>query len=185
MAEPEWTRDKFHEKLITVKPSLARQLLETKLEDLTGIGDSDALFWYMWRFALSKKLKLNDVYELIRRADIGIMAVGGTGGLTAAQVEAFLKLNRIPHTEAGLRYFLQSLGLIKAGPTFQSAAPRSIYFKELFDAFEQNRPPIIKSANPKGPPGGGLKRSNTQALGGGGAGPQRPGLKRSTTSGGW
>ena len=44
VAEPEWTRDKFHEKLITVKPNLARQLLETKLEDLTGIGDSDALF---------------------------------------------------------------------------------------------------------------------------------------------
>ena len=108
-----------------------------------------AVFWYLWRWCQSKKLKLSDLFEIMRHTD---MSQGDqSGGLTVAQVGSFLKQKNVPHTAAALRYFLQSLGLVKSGG---KAATKLTYFKEFYEAFEANKPPNAKVE-------GALKRQGT------------------------
>ena len=91
---------------------MLRQLLCSKRETLESICDSDGLYWYFWRYALARKMKLTELFDTMRRGHHSSNAEGR--GLNAAQVQAFIEANEIKHTDAGLRFFLQSLGL--SGP---------------------------------------------------------------------
>ena len=154
MLEPDRTRDLFRDKIEASTRMLARQLIKTKFEDLTAICESDALYWYLWRYVAKNKLKMNDLFELIKRSDVSVVAMGAGGGVTADCIEGFLSTNRVPHTEAALRFLLSSLGLPAKDPNKMSMTTKSLYFKEFLEAFQKNQPAIFAKPAPK------LKRSN-------------------------
>ena len=68
-----------------------------------------------------------------------------------------MKMRQVPFTAAALRYFLRALGL---APAKGKAATKLAYFKEFFEAFEQNKPPKLEPAQVKAQ----LKRQKTKIV---------------------
>lgn len=102
-----------------------------------------AVFWYFWRFLDDQCISAKDLFKQMLQAEsIDIPKDPKEKGLTAERVKAFLTQRQIPHTAAGLRYFVHGIGLTQPG---KGAVMRQIGFREFYDHFQKNKPVAVAS----------------------------------------